>query len=302
MLWLILCTIAAAIWSLGAFIDNYQTDVIFRNNKPQAMKILNGPIYIVIGIVVAFVAKMQMPELWQIGLLLLSGAINSVGSIAYYKALKNEEATGAAIFYQLQPILFLLINCLIFGDQISIRQIIGFVLILAAPLTVIFSRKRASARRTEIRAAILLIIYVVMATISGEIAIKVGQHLNFIPVFVFYIIGRGLSDCCIGLTPSLRRRHRYVMRTMRKQYLSTLIINQILNTGAEFAYRFGLILGISAIASAYTNAAELVLTFVLGVILSIIFPKFGREKLQRGLVLAHVIAVIFCVIGIIVIQ
>ena len=141
-----------------------------------------------------------------------------------------------------------------------------------------------------------------MATVSGEIAIRMGRGLDFIPVFVFYIIGRGLSDVLIGFLPPLRRRHKYVMKHNQKIYFSCVIINQCICTISAFPYRYSLILGIAALGSAITNATELILTFVFGIVLSIIWPRFGREKLRREVVLAHVIAVILCVIGIIIIQ
>ena len=57
MLWLILCIIAALTWSVSAFIDNYQTDVIFKGKTPQGMKVLNGPVYILISILVGIILK-----------------------------------------------------------------------------------------------------------------------------------------------------------------------------------------------------------------------------------------------------
>lgn len=302
MLWLILCLSAAIIWGFTSFIDNYLTDVIFRSKTPQAMKVINGPFYIAIAVIVGLVLKIAIPEFWQIGLLLLSGAVNSIASIPYYLALKNEEATGATIFYQLQPVLFLTVDYFIFGEQISPRQIIGFIIIMLAPVIVILARKRASARRMEMRAATLLILFVVLSTISSEIAVHSSYSIPFTTVFVFYILGRGIMDCLIGLTPRLRKRHRYVMRNSGAKYLLPTFANQLLCCVADFAYRYGMVIGVAAIASALTNSAELVLTFVNGIVLSIIWPKFGREKLQRRIVAGHVIAVVLCVIGIIIIQ
>lgn len=302
MLWLILCILAALTWSFSAFIDNYQTDVIFKGRTPQAMKVLNGPVYIVISIIVGIIFRIQFPELGTIGFLMLSGALSSIGALAYYQALEHEEATGAAITYQLQPILFLLIDFIIFGEQISIQQILGFIIILLAPVIVVFSNKRANSRRMEVRAIGLLILYVVIATISAEISTRSSGGVDFKSVFVFYLLGRGVMDVIIGLFPKYRKRHKYILAHRAKAYVGTVIINQCLCAFADFAYRYGLIIGIAAIASAVTNAAELVLTFTLGIILSIIWPNFGREKLKHRLIVAHIIAVILCVIGIIIIQ
>ena len=301
MLWLILCLAAAAIWAVSAFFDNYLTDVIFKNRLPQAMKAINGPTYIIFAIILAIcfysVVNLNAP-IW---LLLLSGAIHSIASLFYYSALKSEEATGAVIFYQLQPVLFLAGGFLLFGESINLQQIIGFVLILLAPIVVIFSKRR-KARLMEMRAAILLVIYVIMATISSGIAVRVGLHEHFITVFIFYLLGRGIMDTIISLVPKIRRRHNYIMQHSKQNYLAITIFNQIICTAADFLYRYGLIIGVTALASALTNAAELIFTFIFGIIFSIIWPKFGREKLQRRVVLAHIISVILCAVGIFVIQ
>lgn len=302
MLWLILCIVAALTWSISAFIDNYQTDVIFKGKTPQAMKVLNGPVYILISIIVGLILQAPIPNIAQIGLLILSGALSSVGSLAYYQALKNEEATGATIFYQLQPVLFLIVDFLIFGESITAKQILGFIIILLAPIIVIFTRKRAKSRRMAIHAAALLILYVLIATASAEIAVRSTAGVDYRSVFIFYLFGRGLTDCLLGLIPKYRKRHKYIMKHSPKAYVGTVVLNQCLCAFADFVYRYGLVIGIAALASAITNAAELILTFLLGIILSLIWPNFGREKLHRHLILAHVAAVILCIIGIIIIQ
>ena len=302
MLWLILCLTAALTWSVSAFIDNYQTDVIFKGKTPQAMKVLNGPVYIAIAIIVGLIMQIPMPSLSQIGLLILSGALSSVGALAYYQALKNEEATGAAIFYQLQPVLFLIVDFLIFGETITLKQVLGFIIILLAPIVVVFTRKRAKSRKMALHAAALLILYVIIATASAEIAVRSADGVDYRSVFVIYLFGRGLTDCLLGLVPKYRKRHKYIMKKSPKVYVGTVILNQCLCAFADFIYRYGLVLGVAALASAIANAAELIMTFVLGIILSLIWPKFGREKLHRHLIIAHVVAVILCVAGIIIIQ
>lgn len=302
MLWILLGIIAAASWSFAAFIDNYLTDVIFRDRTPQAVKLASGPVYMIISIIIFLVAGANFPEPWQAGLLMLSGAISSVGTIAYYQALKHEEATGAAIFYQLQPIMFLIIDFLIFNESITLKQIAGFMIILSAPIIVVFSRKRKKSRSLEITAALLLVLYVFIATISAEISTRTSAGMNFIQVICFYLFSRGLTDCLFAFVPSYRKRHNYVAKRYKLKYFVPVVIDITLCAAADFAYRYSLIIGIAALSSAITNAAELILTFLFGIILSIIWPKFGREKLRRHLIIAHIIAVILCVAGIIIIQ
>ena len=302
MLWLILCLIAAFVWSISAFIDNYQTDVIFKGKTPQAMKVLNGPVYILIAVAAGLIMRIQLPDFAQIGFLLLSGALNSVGALAYYQALKNEEATGAAIFYQLQPVLFLIVDFLLFGESITPKQIVGFLIILAAPIVIVFGRRRAKSRQMAMHAAALLILYVVIATVSAEIAVRNASTVDYRAVFCIYLFGRGLTDCILGFIPKYRKRHKYIMKHTPKTYVGTVVLNQCLCAFADFMYRYGLVIGVAALGSAITNAAELIMTFIMGVVLSLIWPNFGREKLHRHIVVAHIVAVLLCVAGIIIIQ
>ena len=303
MLWIILGILAAAAWSFAAFIDNYLTDVIFKGKTPQAVKFINGPVNIAIGIAVAIICQIQIPEWWQAGLLMLSGAISAVGVIAYYQALKYEESTGAAIFYQLQPIMFLLIDRFMFGEQISQQQILGFIIILLAPVVIVLANKRARARKFEMAAAGLLILYVFVATISAEISTRTGEGIDFPAIFSFFIIGKGVADILLGLfIPGYRKRHHYILKRYKLKYCIVAAFDQLICAVADFTYRYSLIIGIAALSSAITNASELIITFTLGIILSAIWPNLGREKLQRRLIIGHIIAVILCVIGIIIIQ
>ena len=303
MLWLILSIAAALAWSIGAFIDNYQTDVIFNKKLPESMKIINGISYLIAAAVFFFVVRPETIEIWQIVLLMLSGIFASLSSIPYFAGLKYEEATGAAIYYQLIPIIYLIAGWSIFNEPITPRQIIGFIVIIIAPILIIFSRKTIRSRRKEYASAFFFILYVILAATSGILSTRVGEDVSFTTVFFYFLLGRGLSDVTLFAThANWQKRIKYIWHHKRAPFLITVIITQIITIFAEASSRWSLILGVAALAAVVTNASELIITFVLGIILSAIWPKFGREKLTRHVVVAHLLAVILCVIGIIILQ
>lgn len=303
MLWLILCVVVALIWSLSAFIDNYVTDVIFKGKKPQSMKILNGISYLIFAVGVYLFFKIENIPIDHIALLLLSGVASSVASIPYYLALREEESTTAAVFYQLIPVIYLLADSFVFGENITPLQLIAFVIILTAPVIIIFSRKRPRSRRIEFSAALLLIIYVLISALSGILSTHVGESYDFPTVFFYFLIGRGLSDIILYATHNdWQQRMKYIWRHKKWQFLFTVGFNQVICIIAEFLSRYALIIGIASLVSVTYNVMELIFTFALGIILSIIWPKFGREKLNRHVVIAHLIAVILATVGIILLQ
>ena len=303
MLWLILCAITAFCYSLNAFFDNYLTDEVFQKRKPQSIKVFNGIAYLLIAVLLTTFFGIKSLDLPSIGLIMLAGVLTSIASVPYYLGLRSEEATGAAIFYQVSPIIYLLADFFIFGRVITTQQIIAFVIIFLAPIIIIFSRKRAQSRRGEIKAAMQFLIYIVLVTISGIITTRVGEGNDFVTIFIYFLLGRGISDtalCC--LNKSWRDRFDSVLHKHPVKLLSVCTANQVMCVVAEAASRYALIIGSAALVSVTSNSLELILTFVMGIILSIIWPKFGREKLSRHIVLAHLIATTLAIVGIVMLQ
>ena len=68
------------------------------------------------------------------------------------------------------------------------------------------------------------------------------------------------------------------------------------------AHKDTLVIGTAAIVSVTANSSQLILTFVMGIILTHLWPKFGREKLNKHIVRAHLIATVLAVIGIVILQ
>ena len=303
MLWLFLSVIVAFIWSISAFIDNYVTDVIFKKKKPQSMKVFDGLSYLVTATAIFFFLGIESLDIYTIGWMILAGALASIATVPYYLALRDEEATTSAIFYQLSPVLILVVEWSIFKQSLTWLQTVGLAIILIAPIIIIFSRKRPKSRRMEFGAALLLTIFVIICTTSTLITTHAGSDLDFVSIFFWFLIGRGASDLILYAThQDWQQRMKYIWRRNRIKFVFALLINQLISIIAEFLNRYALIIGIASLVSATCNVLELIITFMLGIILSIIWPKFGREKLERHVIIAHLIATILASIGILLIQ
>ncbi|MBR0134067.1 hypothetical protein IJM16_02270, partial [Candidatus Saccharibacteria bacterium] len=220
-----------------------------------------------------------------------------------YRALKHEETTTASIFLQVVPVIYLIGDFLVFGEKITAMQLLAFFIIISAPMVVIFSRRRKRMRKLEIGAALLLLAYSVLAATSGLITSHAGAGYDFNNVFAYFVIGRGIMDLIYYFcNPSWQKRYKYVHKHDFKRLYISLTAAQVIFLIAEFAGRYALIIGIPALVSVTSTALELIVVFVLGIILSIIVPVFGREKLSKHIIIAHLIATILAVTGIIILQ
>jgi hypothetical protein len=71
----------------------------------------------------------------------------------------------------------------------------------------------------------------------------------------------------------------------------------------DFTYRAALFMAPSvAVASAASDSSTPIVIFFMGILLTLIWPEFGREKLNRKSIIVHLIATILVVVGIVLIQ
>ncbi|MDO4220148.1 MAG: EamA family transporter [Candidatus Saccharibacteria bacterium] len=303
MLWLILAIINAAGYAICGFFDNYITDVVFKGKKQESIKIFYGISYLITAAALFFIFGYQEMELGRIAWLLAAGVLSSTASIPYYRALKDEETTTASVFLQLTPVIYLIADSLIFKVAITPIQILAFFVIIMAPIVIVVSRRRKRSRKLELSAAGGFLAYVVLAATSGVITAHAGEGFEFTTTFSWFVIGRGIMDLIYYFAhPDWRKRYQYIHKHDKKRLYWSLSAAQGVFLIAEFAGRYALIIGTPALVSVTSNALEMIIVFVLGIILSIIVPKFGREKLSRHIVLAHLVATILAVIGIIMLQ
>lgn len=306
MSWLAILAIAVISDALRIFIDNYASDYYFKEKGAVSQKIVSGIVTPILGIIILIVTGFNFTEIPPVALtlLLMSGVLGSLAGIPYYKALEIDDSTNIGIFFQFSPILYLIIGWIIGDEQFSIIQLLACFIILAAPLLVVITAKKRS-RKVRIKAALLAFISIIFYVASGETFIQGNvDGINIFSEIGLVLITKGLSDLLIiGSRRKLRRRLTKVVKSSRRKVLFPINISIVMRVIQEFSYRIGLIIAPSvAIASAASDAVEPAVIFFMGLLLTILWPKFGREKLQKKTVLVHFIATVLVVIGIVILR
>lgn len=306
MSWLILVAIAVIADSLRIFIDNYSSDVYFKGRGAVSQKIFNGLAFPVVSLIILAVTGFDFGGIDVIvGLLLgLSGFIYGIAGIPYYRALELDDSTNIGIFTQLSPVLYLFFGWFLLDQTFSPMQLVAFFVILSAPFLIVFTTSKKS-RKVKIKAVINAFSYVFIAVLANILFVKISNDgQNFITTIALVLLGMGIADLVIVFASlKLRRRFCEVNRRSHYKVLRPLSINCLVRVVQQFAYRGALIAAPTvAIASVASDSAEPIVIFFMGLLLTLIWPKFGREKLQRKTVLVHLIATILVVVGIILLQ
>lgn len=306
MNWLILVAITVFIDSIRIYIDNYVSDVYFKSSGAVAQKFFYGYAYVVLATLILVVTQFNFFETdyLAIGMILLSGALSSFAGIPYYKALEIEDSTNLSIFMQLSPVLYLILGWFFLSQSFQPFQLVAFAIILAAPTLIIISTRKRS-RKVKLRAVFLTAIYVLIAVIANLFFVKAhAGSLNFVNEIAFLFVGKGVANLIIVYGhPKWRRRFKAVLKSSRKKVLRPLLVNSIIGSVKDFTSRGAYVAAPAvALASVAMDATTPIVIFFMGIVLTLIWPKFGREKLDRKTVAIHLIATILVVIGIVVLQ
>lgn len=306
MNWIIIIAIAVISDALRIFIDNYASDVYFKEKGAVAQKIISGLMYLIVGIVTLIINNFALNAIapTTIGLLILSGILSSLAGIPYFKALEIDDSTNIGIFFQFAPILYLIFGWAIGSETFSFTQLIASFIILAAPILIVLTAQKRS-RKIRFKAAVLAFISIIFYVASGELFVQTNAtNISLFNEVGIVLMAKGLSDVLIiGGRRKWRRRLTKVIKSSRRKVLVPINAGVVMRVIQEFSYRIGLVTAPTvAIASAASDSVEPIAIFFIGIVLTLIWPKFGREKLNKKTVSVHFIATILVVVGIILMQ
>lgn len=314
MLWVILPIVAAVFYSLVAFIENYLTDRYFRRGKePDCLTMFS-----VIGSMVVMVAILIIRQLdvfsgldfVMIVGLMVCGALNIVATIPYYRAFAYGEATEITILGQLMPVVSLFLAFMFLGDEITPSQLTAFILIFGA--TMIISSNLGNRKR-KLKWNKKAVGYMVLACVGWSISDVLFVHFarfetenllgDFLVSFFWLEAGVFASIHIIyALTKDWQREIAGFLKRGLIPKMSMVLLSELFQVVAEFIFRMGLIIMPVAIISVTEGVMRLIVTFALGIILTEIWPLFGREKITKEVVIRHLVATIMAVVGIVLIE
>ena len=306
MNWIVFIIINIISASMAIFIDNYVTDFYFKGREANSIKTLSGFAYALYAIIIALVfgINFQDASILSIIIIFLTGIISSIGSIPYLKALECDDSINLGIFIQSAPVLYLILGWFLLGESFSPLQLVSFAIILSAPIFIVLNTKKRS-RKVRLKAIMFASLFIIAYVASALIFVMESDSgLNLTSSLAIVLFGKGIGNILIiAFKPKWRKRFRHVVKESKNKALVPIIINTFVAVIADFTYRIGLTTAPTvAFASAISDTGEPIAIFFLGLVLTLIWPKFGREKLDRKTVRVHLIATILIVIGIVLMQ
>ncbi len=308
MNWIVLVIIAMLGDAIVIYTDNYISDVFFKGRNSVGQKVFYGWQYVILSTILLFLFNVQFDTLPIQPVLALvgTGLISSISSVFYYRALEIENSTNLSIFFQLSPIFYLIFGWMLMGESIGLLQLLAIAVILMGPILIVLCTRKNS-RKTKLRAISFAAIYVTISVLSNVLFVKVkgDTELDFGIAVLFTFIGKGIGNLILTYIVNRKwlKRYRRVVKTNGSKVYLPFFVDGTLSFLKDFAYRGALLAAPAmALASVVCDSIEPIVIFFLGVVFTLVSPKFGREKLDKKSILVRLAATGLVVVGIVLMQ
>jgi uncharacterized membrane protein len=297
MSWLFFAFCGPVLWAISVHLDKYLVERFFKESDVAIMVLFTALVVVLaLPIIWYFDPTVLNASLGSIALIALAGILYMTGMLFYLRALQNEEASVVAPFFQTGPLFGYVLAYLVLGETLSPRQLLGGALIIIGALFVSI-RIGQSMKTFKIRLAILMVTCGFIMALASLIFKVFALKVEFWTTTFWMFVGEGIFGVVLLMIPSYRKQFMALLRVNTTALLSINASNELINLGGGLGNRYALLFAPLSIVQAIGSTTTL-FVFIFGVVLSVFFPKFGRETLSGRELVQKGIAAVVVAIGV----
>ena len=287
MSWLFFAFSGPVLWAISVHLDKYLVERFFKDSNVAVLLVFT-----------AFIGLVMLPFIWyfepavvrldikSIAVIGVSGLLYMGGMLFYLRALQSDEASVVAPFFQASPLFGYVLAYLVLGETLSPRQMAGGALIIIGALTV--SIRLGARRALKLRLAALMLTCGFVLAVATLIFKIFAVKVTFWTTTFWLFVGEAVFGAVLLMIGSYRREFTALLRRNTGALLSINASNELINLGGGLGNRYALLFAPLSIVQAIGSTTTL-FVFAFGVVLSLAYPRLGREDLsgrelaQKGL-------------------
>jgi drug/metabolite transporter (DMT)-like permease len=298
MNWVLLAIIPPLLFSISNYIDKLLVGKA-GGESSGGLFILSGAAGIITIPVLLFFAPTSIfsVSFYEGVLLLLQGALFVLYLIPYFKALQQYEPSVVVPLFHLVTVISLVLEYVFLGTMISGLSFVGLCLVIGASLEI--GKANATSHGLPTRHLFfLMLISSTFMSLSFVIFKGVAQDINFWSASCYGCAGGVFAASVAFVVRSDYRRDFLRLLGRRPALLGLNLFNEFLAivSGLIQAFCFTVLAAPIAIVNAISGLQPLIV-FVIGVFLTLFFPKLHVENLDRPLLRRKVTCIFIIIIG-----
>jgi uncharacterized membrane protein len=297
MHWFLLAMIGPALWSVSNHLDKYLIETFFKGRGVGALIIFSS---IIGAFILPFILLIEPDVLnitpWLAGVNIFNGVLSILAILIYLYALQKDDASTVVPLFQVIPIFAFVLGYLFLGETLSAQQILGSVLVIAGSVALSLDLEHTKPK-LKYAVFFLMLLSSLLIAVCGLIFKTVALETTFwVSTFWDYIGGILIGLLFITCIPRYRVEFLKVLKVSKATAFGLNAFNEIINVVGVLTFRSALML--APIALVWTvNGFQPFFVLLLGILLTVFFPKIGTESLLRRHLIQKIVAIVVMFIG-----
>ena len=232
------------------------------------------------------------------GLILMgNGVFLTLAILLYLYAIDLDEASYVAPFFQLIPLFGLFFGFLILGETLTTNQLIagGFILLGSLLLSVELA---GGGSKIKGKLVLLMIGSSLFYSVNAVIFKSVAESQGFLDSLFWDFLGKFLFGVVLFFAVrSYREQFIHLLKVSRSRIIGLNIINEVLSLIGEMALVFAVLFAPVALVQS-VGGLQPAFVLIIGIILTLFFPKFGKEALETKFLAQKIIGIVIITFGV----
>jgi len=298
MRWLLFAILGPLSWALSTHIDKYLVDRYFRDSDTAVLMVFTAVAgLLALPIIWYFVPDVLALPLPAMVVMTISGVLYMWAMLFYLRAIQSDEASAVAPFFQLSTIFTLLLAYLFLNENLGLSQLLGIGLIVAGALAVSTGGGAVRQQRFKMRLLILMTAATFIIALSSVLFKYFALEDTFWGTTFWTFVGEGIFGAAVMLFPAYRQEFMKLFKQSPGAIIGINAANELVNLGGGLGVRFASLLAPVALVSAVSSTTTL-FVFAFGVLLTLFFPRLGREDLSARNLLRKGVAALLVSAGV----
>ena len=297
MVWVFLAIGAHFSWAIENILTKYAVEKRFAN--PYVFLILFSLVGIILIFALPFLGY-PLPSFNILLLLFLSGFIYFYGGLPYIKAMQMEEVSRINILLSLIPIFSLGLGYFI-GDRLILSEFIGMLILIFGSVLTSFHFNHTVNKWKFSKAFWLMLVVCICYAFYGVLMRQVLQQIPLIVAFVWFYIFEAIAASTILLSKKIRIEVIETVRVIGRRDIFLVGLVVLTAWGGVILNQWALSLKQTSLVFAMEGFQAIFVFLIVGLI-SYFAPKYIKEEWDKKNLLLKLLALIFMVVGVIVLN
>ncbi len=298
MSWILIAFGAPILYAISTHIDKHIVERYFKNVDPA---VLLTPSFSILVLPTILYLHPQALDIFTRDALIIafSGVLYLVGLLFYLRALQKDDASVVSPLFQTIPLFGFVLGYFLLQELPTFAQTIGGLILLggSALLSIDFGSRHRRIKKTLV--VQMLIAAFVLAS-SAALFKFIASDYSFWTMIFWSGVGEVTFGFLLLLYPPYFKQFLTFFTRERAGIWVIGTINEGINLMGVWCGRLALLFAPLSLVQAI-NSTTPVFVFIIGVLLALFIPRYGKESLNRTQLVQRFLAIVGIVVGTVII-